>query len=83
MKELNYRLTATEKFWSDECGKAVLQQRANDPSDQRPTDNIQATATSDSLRHPLLYNSSKNKPPDANSQKPSRTLSDLRRHLRR
>ena len=45
MKELNYRLTVTEKFWSDECGKAVLQQRANDPSDQRPTDNIQATAT--------------------------------------
>ena len=27
MKELNCRLKGTEKFWSNECGEAVLQQR--------------------------------------------------------
>ena len=36
MKELNYRLKGTEKFWSDEGGEAVLQLRADSLSDSAP-----------------------------------------------
>lgn len=36
MKELNYRLKGTEKFWSDEGGEALLQLRADSLSDSAP-----------------------------------------------
>ena len=36
MKELNYRLKGTEKFWSDEGGEAVLQLRADSMCDSAP-----------------------------------------------
>jgi hypothetical protein len=36
MKELNYRLKGTEKFWSDAGGEAVLQLRADSLSDSAP-----------------------------------------------